>query len=116
MPRRGEAEVVAAEPLATILREWIEQWSRERPLNYEDFAWRLMTPLEWLSENTGITKRRISGISKGEFPRIPLSQADAILTAIGQNHRLLTDVVVIRNPTWSLEQWIEYMQERGCCG
>lgn len=112
--QRGEAEVVRAEPLGTILREWVIEWLAERPL--ETYGGEsMMGPMQWLAEKTEIHIRRVSGIVNGEFPHVGLSQADALLTAIGQSYLLtIGEIPVIPNPNWSIEQWKAYMETRGC--
>lgn len=107
----GEAEVVTAEPLGAVLRNWIVMFMRERPNGVDNV---LMGPINWLSEKTEINERRISGIANGEFSHVPLSQTDALLTAIGRPDLLGIEIHVMPNPNWSMEWWLDYMAERGC--
>jgi hypothetical protein len=106
----GEAEVVPGYELSEILREWVVRFLAERPLDTNgDFV----GPHAYLSEQTGIHTRRVSGIINGEFTLVPLSQADKLLQAIDRPD-CLHQIHVIPNPNWSPERWHEYMAERGC--
>jgi hypothetical protein len=125
---RGEAEIVDAEPLGSFLRAWIVKWHAERPFttesnfnphlsngrNLKSISNGFIGPIQWLSQETGIHTRTVSGICNGEFPRVGLSKADALLTATGQNYLLGSEISVKKNPRWSDETWREYMAERGC--
>lgn len=117
----GQAEVVLGEQLAKIVQEWRDEWLAVRNPwteysgNPSKNGAKVMGPLDWLKEKTGLNIRRINGIVAGEFRTVSLSQADAILTAI-ERISALTDgtLHIIPNPNWSLEKWTEYMRERGC--
>lgn len=116
---RGEAEIVDPEPLGSVLRAWVVTWLAEHPLPDNDPQLRNgspahMGPVQWLAEKTEIHIRRVSGICNGEFERVGLSQADALLTAIGEFDLLGFEIPVKMNPTWSTETWHAYMAARGC--
>lgn len=120
---QGQAEVVRAEPLGTVLRGWVQDWLAERPLNqqptgqnpFDDKQYDFMGPIQLLHEKTEINPRRITGIINGEFEFIGVSQADALLTAAGMWDLItLGEIEVIPNPNWSMEKWQSYMSERGC--
>lgn len=113
---RGAANVVSGEQLVPFIEKWIEDWRAERPDTWMHKAsTRPEGPINWLRDNSGINIRRIYGILKGEIPFVPISDADAILTAIGQNFRLANgDIEVVKSPNWSPEAWAKYMQSRGC--
>jgi hypothetical protein len=116
----GEAEVVAGYELSAVLRKWVTEWLKDRPLPQhlgkratpeETF----MGPIDWLSEKTEIHIRRVRGIVNGEFATVPLSDADALLQAIDRPDILAVgEIGVYPNPNWSQERWVEYMRERGC--
>jgi len=108
---RGEAEVVPAEPLGSILRAWNVRWLQERP---KGRSGEFVGPVNWLAEQTGIHVSRVEQICNGKIPRVPLSQADKLLTAIDENYKLGSVIRIKPNPNWSFEKWQEYMQERGC--
>lgn len=115
---QGPAEIVLAEPLGSILRRWTIEYLADRP-RYPDADGNLnefMGPQTLLAEKTGLTLRRVAGICNGEYPRVPLHQADALLTAIHHNGELAPGgrVTIHPNPNWSLERWFKYMEERGC--
>lgn len=110
----GEAEVVPGYQLAPVIREWVVRWLAERPSDTEVDKTRFMGPWEWLSEKTGLPVRRISGMANEEFPTVGLSRADKVLSAMGKQHLLGGEIQVVQSPNWSLEKWMEYMQERGC--
>jgi hypothetical protein len=118
---QGEAEVVRAEPLSTVLRGWVTEWIAERPTNHQSMGTQpedgrdFMGPIEFLAEKTEINPRRVSGIVNGEFEHVSLSQADALLTAAGLwDYLSLGEIPIIPNPNWSMEKWQAYMAERGC--
>jgi hypothetical protein len=68
-----------------------------------------------LEENSGVQSRRLRGIVAGEYNYINLTQADKILSAIGHPEYLHNGTIkIVANPTWTEEQWHEYMEERGC--
>jgi hypothetical protein len=118
----GEAEVVHGWALANVVRAWVDQWQRERP-SYHVEAGKDPTTVNiafvsafvWLADKTGLNVRRINGIAAAEFTYVGVTQADAILTAIGKSHYLTNgEINVIPNPNWSRERWVAYMKERGC--
>jgi hypothetical protein len=123
LTRRGEAEVIRGKDLAPILKNWIEKFREERPSGREinklshsqsPFAEVTFFPVyKWLEQETEIGDRRLRGIAAGEFKYVSLKQADEILSAIG-HPELMQDLEVIANPQWTQEEWVEYMQERGC--
>jgi hypothetical protein len=108
---QGEAEVVPAEPLGSILRAWCVRWLQERP---RDRQGEFVGPVNWLAEQTGIHIDRVEQICNGKIARVPLSQADKLLIAIDSNYMLGSVIRVKPNPNWSFEKWQEYMQGRGC--
>lgn len=120
---RGESEVVMGDELSKMMKEWIMRWLADRPRNITEMgkgsfkgSVEFMGPIDWLGEKTGIHLRRVSGLCNGEFPMVPLTQADALLTAIGRPEALYNgEVRVIPNPGWTNERWIEYMRENGAC-
>lgn len=117
--KSGEAQVVFGAQLAEILKEWRDLWELERT-EYEQSSYGrpagsgVMGPTQYISTQTGIDRRRVSGIVNGEWKFIPLSQADAVLSAIGKDYLIGGFLHVIPNPNWSMESWVEYMKERGC--
>jgi hypothetical protein len=126
----GEPEIVEAEPLASILRRFCVNWLKEYPQEnnsqvrsksmYGEKGVYFMGPIQYISEKSGIDPRRISGMCNGEFPRVGLTQADAVLAAINMNHLLMAkegetpEIPIKPNPQWSMEKYQEYMAERGC--
>jgi hypothetical protein len=120
MTRRGEPEVVPGYQLAPVLQHWCAQWLRERPVGaFNAHSWGtgndFVGPVQWLAQETGLNTRRVSGICNGEFPQVPLSQADRLLAAIGRIDLLATgEIQVVPNLNWTMEKWVAYMQERGC--
>lgn len=112
--RQGEAEVVRAEPLSTVLRSWVKEWLAQYPIDSAGGE-HFMGPIQVLAEKTEINVRRVSGIVNGEFEFVSLSQADKLLTAAGLWDYISNgEIPVIPNPNWSMVKWQAYMDERGC--
>lgn len=110
----GEAEVIIGKQLSAVLTEWREAWELKYDFR-EQSDGRVMGPIDWLKEMTGVHARRCSGLLHGEYKYVNLSQADLFLTVIDKVN-LLTDgtLRIIPNPAWSPERWMAYMEERGC--
>lgn len=117
---QGEAEVVPGFQLSAALRKWIVEYLDGRHIfdnqagHRKDNQLKFYGPLQYLSEQTEINERRISGLCNGEYPFVPLSQADKLLQAIERPDMLGIEIQVVPNPNWSPERWIEHMRERGC--
>jgi hypothetical protein len=110
----GEAEVVLGEQLSNVIRQWVKEWLVDRP-RVDQINGRVMGPMDYLKEQTGIHIRRVQGIANGEFKLVSVTQADSILTVIGKQYMLSNgEIRVIPNPNWSLDRWTDYMRERGC--
>jgi hypothetical protein len=74
-----------------------------------------MGPLEWLRQESGVRVRQISRIKNEEIKHASYSHAEALLMAIDREYMLHTgEIRVVPNPHWSQEQFVEYMQQRGC--
>lgn len=117
--RVGEAEVVRGADLSKVLNRWVVKYLKEHPSTNDDPSWRGAVshfgPMQWLSHKTEINVRRISGINSGEFEYVPLSQADKLLTAIGQTDSFYNgDVEIIPNPNWRREWYQRHMEDAGC--
>jgi hypothetical protein len=115
--QQGEPEVVAAEPLGSILRAWVVEWLKDRPRNTRGFGrgeQEFVGPINYLSEQTGINVRQVQTIVNGEMLNVPLTKADKLLIAIDHTLGMHPEILVYANPNWSPEKWLEYMAERGC--
>lgn len=120
--RLGEAQVVFGEQLSEILLKWKAAYLKERNPDTETgpFAYSvkgygpIVGPTQYISMQTGIDRRRVSGMMNGEYKFVPLSQADAVLSAIDKDYLIGGFLHVIPNPNWSMESWVNYMKERGC--
>jgi hypothetical protein len=115
----GEAEVVPGFQLQKVLQIWVEQWVNDRPLGHQSpgiaSGASFTGPFQYIAEQTGLNPRRISAIHRGEIKFIALSDADEILSAMNLTHLLATgEIQVVPNPNWSLEKWLNFMDERGC--
>lgn len=123
-----EPEVVAAEPLGQILRDFCRDWMIERPMGWGDdqMGGGFMGPVDFLFQKVNefhekvmgepkMSIKLISSICNSHKEYVYLSQADALLTAIGKAEMLYTgEIKIIANPQWSLEAYMGYMKERGC--
>lgn len=104
------------------LKKSIEIWAkphsfsenpgREKPGRggIENFDGRLSLS-GYLSQETGLAKRRIWGIINLETNVTTWRVADKIIAAI-ERPDLMPEV--IPNPRWNQERWHKYMEERGC--
>jgi hypothetical protein len=119
----GSPEVVLGQQLAEILQEWKVNYLKERnPEKEFPKGWKtgvvnsqVIGPVDYLKEHTGLDPRRIFGMIKGEYKIIALAQAELILMVIDREYLLSNGYLrVIPNPNWSLERWMNYMNERGC--
>lgn len=111
---KGEAQVVLGVQLAKVLQEWREAYDR-RNKGYDPSRDKIMGPMDWLKEMTGIHIRRIHGLVKGEYETVNLSQAELVLMTIDREYLLSNGTIqVIPNPNWSLEKWTAYMERMGC--
>lgn len=113
-----EPEVVESEPLGQVLRDWCRDWLRERPVGPEDY----MGPIDHLHQmlkrpaiSHEMSMKLISQICNSKKQFVGLSQADALLTAIGRTEMLTNgEIKVMANPSWSLEAYMGYMRDRAC--
>lgn len=114
----GEAEVVFGEQLSVVLKEWQKNWLQERnphiERNFADDRSKVIGPVGYLQQWTGIDERRLYGLIRGEYKFVPSTQAELILMVIDKEYMFGTLIHVIPNPRWSPERWAEYMKERGC--
>jgi hypothetical protein len=70
----------------------------------------------WISEESGISQRRVYGILNLESKVTSLDIADAILQALEMTYVYHSgEVPVIPNPRWSQERWMKWMGTRGLC-
>jgi hypothetical protein len=69
----------------------------------------------WISEESGISQRRVYGILNLESKVTSLDIADKILQALEMTYVLHNgEVPVIPNPRWTQEHWVRWMNKRGC--
>ncbi|HEY1248766.1 MAG TPA: hypothetical protein VGE97_07260 [Nitrososphaera sp.] len=116
---KGEPEVVPGSILAVVLKNWCKRYLRDRPVStgkgVSGGIYNFTGPVQYLSHESGIHVRRVSGLCNGEFPFVSLTQAEQILMAIDREYMLKTgEIPVVPSPNWPLEKWIAYMSERGC--
>lgn len=110
----GQPRVVLGVQLGKVMREWREEWDRKRD-PYEQETGRVMGPIDWLKEMTGIHSRRLYGLMNDEFVTVGETQAELILLVMERQHLLSNGTIhVIPNPNWSLEKWTAYMEDQGC--
>lgn len=133
-PRAREPLVVKTHDLAKVLYPWMRTHEAEHNAlfqgygesEYEMFgfgshvreahdAMKETGSVRYLCEHTGLKPRALWRIMHGETQCTALSIADALLNAIGREYMLSNgEITVIPNPRFSLEHWVEIMQERGC--
>jgi len=118
---QGEPEVVPGALLAQVLQNWCKRWLREWGINPGTARSMIQQsgavgPVQYLSQESGIHIRRVSGLCNGEFDFVGLSQAEQILMAIDQENLLRTgEIPVVPSPNWPFDKWVSYMeQQRGC--
>lgn len=119
------AEVVLTSALSTVVQVWVDRWRADRPgehaRTYAEGR-QFMGALPWLTQETGLSSRRLYTILNSETHVTSLAIADTLLTAIGEQWRLSPrispsdgGITVIPNPSWSQEYWQQWMKERGGC-
>lgn len=108
---RSEAQVVLGQQLAAEIDAWRQAWLKTRTPERGNV---LMGPLDWLRAETGINARQIHNYANNKRKFVPFSDAEKILMAIDREYLLGGTIHVIPNPAWSIDRWIEYMEERGC--
>lgn len=109
----GEPNVVPVYQLAPVLQEWTRRWLAERPIgNGEEFV----GPMQWLAAETGLSVRQVSRIANEELVVIGEQQAELLLLAIDREYMLIHgEIQIVPNPNWSLERWLAWREQRGCC-
>ena len=107
----GEPNVVPGYQLAPVLREWTRRWLADRPNGPNGFV----GPMQWLAHETGLDLRQVSRITNEEIVVIGEQQAELLLLAIDREYMLYDEIQVVPNPNWSLEKWLAWREERGCC-
>ena len=121
--KQGEPEVVPTYQLAVVIREWSLRFLADRPRDqwqtgktFVDSGMpEFMGPVDWLTKETGIDQRQISRITTEETVTTSLTVAEKLLMAIDREYMLANgEIQVVPNPSWSLDQWMSYMRERGC--
>lgn len=95
----GPAEVVPGYQLANILRAWLHQ---------------SQTTMVDLAVIVGVDEKLIRVLVNCEREVVDADLADKILVAIDRLD-LWNELQTLPSPHWSLEKWISYMRERGCC-
>jgi hypothetical protein len=113
------AEVVPTWQVSNILRAWLNEWRLERPTFHHNVyggakGEYYYSPLQWLSEKTGINIRVLSGYVANYSQHVSLEKVDAILQALEKTDLMQTEITVIPNPRWTVEKYRQYMAERGC--
>jgi hypothetical protein len=110
---KGEAEVVPGFQLAAVVQDWVVKYLIDHPpTTFHVSSVTHFGAMNWLAQETGISVRRLNGIKRGEYVTVPISQADAILTAIDRNYMLGHEIQVVPNATWSTKRLIEHLSKR----
>lgn len=113
MGRSGgsEAEVCLSSEIGPLIEEFERRWYRERPNGEVGTT----GPLTWLSWETGLQTKVLSNIRNQKHRTVLLSIAEAILMAMDKGYMISNEEVAVeKNPRWSLEKYMAYMEERGC--
>jgi hypothetical protein len=78
--------VVDSAPLSSILGDFVEEWKRTRPADtrFSRNEIPVVSPIEYLSLETGIPERTIKNVVKGAYRTTELRIADALVAAIGR--------------------------------
>jgi hypothetical protein len=124
-PRGGSglsaAEMVPADKLAVVLREWIQRYTGERDPRIQrpspgTRGELTMSAQQYIVCWSGIQLRVLTGILNGEKTNVTFETAEKLLMVIGREYMLATgEVPVVPNPQWSQETFRQYMEERGVC-
>jgi hypothetical protein len=130
----GQPEVVPTSQLAEVLREWKEQYDRERSTSesmkkkqqrrklfgYDVYVELNPMPVigawQYLVEKTGINNRAIWRIISNESQYTSLTIADELVRAMDLPHYWHNGrLTIVPNPRWTQEKYIAYIEERGSC-
>lgn len=110
---------VAAEPLQTVLGDFVDAWTKQRPNDGGRFAGgkrteiRNLRAVEWLATESGVPERTIKSIVRGggTTASVELRVADALMRAVG-HPELLRDgsLTIFPNPR------APRLHRARCCG
>lgn len=111
--------VVEAAPLAQLLQTFVRNWERTRPGTYGQFSSNgrcevsAMSAVGWLVQETGLPRRTVQRVIKGQRRTTELRVADVLVNAIGAEHEfseLTGSLRVMPNPRASTSARAQ------CCG
>lgn len=78
MSRSQNGCVVLTAPLASAIRSFLDRWENDRPWSDD-----LVSGMEWLSNESGLSEDSIWAVRRGRHATTGLSIADALVNALG---------------------------------
>lgn len=111
-PRRRDGCVVESRALSALLSSFIEEWRKTRPIEpSKRFARRAIvavSPIEYLSLETGIPERTIKNVVHCAYHTTELRIADPLVAAMGRPEVFYDGTLTVQpNPIF---------KEDRCCG
>lgn len=116
--KRVDRQVVEAEPLGGILREWQADFKKEWGIAERDTKTGndsiTFAPVSYLKEKTGIGFKKLSQILNSERPLVWFSDADRLASAIHRPELIIFgEIPVLHNPEWVPTQHIKNLKAQG---
>lgn len=122
-PQPHDPYVVPAAPLIEMLTDFSNRWVRHRPHPRPEDptpAVASYDPVDWLAQESGVSRWTIEGIafrresrSRKTPTHVELRIADPLLTAIGRQDAIGTEVPIMENPKASMRTIMNARNELG---
>lgn len=113
MPLNGWSPlVVATRPLAGFMTLWVMQQDWDEDYEKGD----VLSPLAWLSQETGLHYRSLQRTLRCETNFTALENAEKICLAVGRPDLLSPGglIEIVPNPMWDPERWQQWHAGRSC--
>jgi hypothetical protein len=106
--------------LAARVELWIAEHQREHPpgeaidkVSYGKGGPQHYRAERYICDQSGLSPARLAAIREARKPWTPLSEADRLLNAVGEDRLLGSAILIVGNPMWPRERVIRELQELG---